>query len=157
MALLSKEMLNFVYLQDLHGIRSLLRAGESPDAQDKDGRTAIMHAVLASQPNTQIIALLIEAGANVNVKDRGQQWAALAFASRDRSAAICDLLLKAGAEIDATDAFGNTALWRAVMANNEETAALLLLSGANPECKNNSGVTPRSLSETLGRKLPNVG
>ena len=157
MPLLSDAMLSCVYRQDVGGMRKLLASGESPDAQDSDGRTALMHAVLATPPSTQVIATLIKAGANVNVKDHGQGWAALAFAARDCSAEVCDMLLAAGAEIDASDSFGNTALWRAVMATNEETVALLLASGADLECSNKSGVSPRSLSETLGWKLPSIG
>jgi ankyrin repeat protein len=157
MPLLSDAMLNCVYREDVPGIKKLLASGESPDAQDKDGRTALMHAILATPPSTEVISMLIDAGANINVKDHGQGWAALAFAARDRSAVICDMLLKAGAEIDASDSFGNTALWRAVMAKNAETVTLLIASGANPECNNKGGVSPRSLSETLGWTLPSVG
>lgn len=154
---LSDGMLNCVYREDVLGIKNLLASGESPDAQDNDGRTALMHAVLAAPPNTQIISILIQAGASANLKDRGQGWSALAFAARDCSAEVCGMLIDAGAEIDACDSFGNTALWRAVMANREDTVALLLASGANPELSNKSGVSPRSLSETLGWDFPNVG
>ena len=116
-----------------------------------------MHAILATPPRTSVIAALLEAGANVNVKDHGQGWAALAFAARDCSAEICDMLLSAGADIDASDSFGNTALWRAVMATNEETVALLIASGADLELSNKSGVSPRSVSKKLGWRLPSIG
>lgn len=154
---LSNAMLNCVYSDDVRGIEDLLASGESPDAQDKDGRTALMHAILATPPSMRVITTLVAAGSNLNVKDHGQGWAALAFAARDCSAEICDMLLNGGAKIDATDSFGNTALWRAVMAKREDVVALLLAAGANPEISNKSGVSPRSLSETLGWQLPSVG
>ena len=61
------------------------------------------------------------------------------------------MLLKAGAEIDACDGYGNTPLFRAVFNYREdgETIRALVAGGANPDRSNKSGISPRSLAKTI--------
>jgi uncharacterized protein len=150
---LSESMIRFVYRADHTGIRKLIASGESPDAVDSDGRTALVHAVLATPPVNEVIAALIGAGANANLRDKGQGWAALAFAARDCPVEVCRMLVDAGAEINATDVFGNTALWRAVMARKHENIAFLLSRGADADRSNQKGVSPRQLARTMGWEI----
>ena len=151
MAELSDNVIHCVYTSDVVGLEKLIAAGDSVVSVDRDGRTALMLAVLTTPPSPQMISALIRAGVDVNAKDNGQSWAALAFAARDCSPEICRLLLDAGADIDAIDAFGDTALWRAVFAKKPENVELLLSRGANPDRANNSGVSPRALNEGFSR------
>lgn len=53
---------------DLEGIRELLVSGVDVNAGDIDGRTALH--VAACQGRTDVVELLIEQGAEVNLKDR---------------------------------------------------------------------------------------
>jgi len=64
---------------------------------------------------------------------------------------IVKYLLEAGAEVDAKDSFGNTALHRAVFESEGrgEVIKALLDAGADQYVKNNYGVSPRSLAETI--------
>src|SRR5688572_14377766 len=117
---LTEKMLHCVYNADVNGMKKLLASGETIDAVDGDGRSALMHAVLATPAVAAVVATLVQCGTNVNAKDGGQSWTSLAFAARDCSAEICQILIDAGAEIDAIDVFGNTPLWRAVMARKTE-------------------------------------
>jgi hypothetical protein len=43
-----------------------------------------------------------------------QSWTPLHFAAQEQRAEVTETLLRAGAEVDARDAYGNTPLWRAV-------------------------------------------
>lgn len=152
--MLSDEMLRCVYAADIGGLKSLINAGESVRGTDRDGRTVLMHAILATPTEPSVISVLLDAGVDINAKDKGQNWTALAFAARDCSAEICRMLLDAGAEIEAVDIFGNTALWRAVMARKQENVMLLVERGANPDFANKSGVSPRQVAETTGWTMP---
>lgn len=156
MTLRSDAMLKCVYREDVRGIQNLLVSRGSPDAQDKDGRTAVVHAVLASPTSMQVISTLLEAGVDTNIKDCGQGWSTLALTARDCAAKICRMHIHAGAEVDYSDAFWNTALWRAIIAKKADTVAVWLAGGANPELFNKSGVSPRILSKTLGWDLMSV-
>ena len=140
-------------LPDVVGVEKVIAAGDSIASVDRDGRTALMLAVLTTPPSLQMISALIHAGVDVNAKDKVQSWAALAFAARDCSPEVCRIILDAGAEVDAIDIFGDTALWRAVFAKKSENVALLLSRGADPDRKNKSGVSPRALNEGSGVAL----
>ena len=55
------------------------------------------------------------------------------------SVEILELFIKAGANIDTRDHFGNTSLY---IVNTLEKARMLLRAGADPSAKNNHGATP---------------
>ncbi len=117
---------------------------------DSDGRNVLMHTILSENKNYELISMFLKSGINVNHKDKMQNWSALAFAAREASINIISLLLDNGAEVDSLDSFGNTPLWRAVMAKREEVVKLLVSRGANPDCVNKSGISPLILAQQLG-------
>jgi len=148
---LSEEIIQFIYTKNLTNLTKFFVKDELVSGVDNDGRTALMHAILDSDYSLGMIEALIASGVNINIKDKEQSWTALAFAARDCTQDVCKVLLDAGADIDAVDVFGNTPLFRAVMAGREDNIGLLVSYGANPNIENNSGVSPRQLSETLGK------
>lgn len=142
-----ESILTAIYRVDYHQLLKLLSQADV-NSVDADGRTALMHAVLAEEPELRIVKLLIDHGADVNVSDTaGQNWTALHFAAQAQRADILGVLLNAGAIVDAKDVFGNTPLWRAVMTSeiNPDVIRTLLRHGANPDEKNKHGVSPRDL------------
>jgi serine/threonine-protein phosphatase 6 regulatory ankyrin repeat subunit B len=63
-------------------------------------------------------------------------------ATRAADLASVPVLLKAGADINARDSEGATALYRAVSDHRPDLVTLLLLAGANPNIANNKGFSP---------------
>lgn len=146
------DVVRAVYRKDLPVLREL--TAEEANLRDQDGRTPLMHAVLAEDADPAVVAALIDRGADVNARDTGQEWTALHFAARDQNLALVRQLLEAGAEVDPVDVFGNTPLWRAVMeAGSDSTVIRLLLShGADPGRKNRHGILPLDVARASGRQ-----
>ena len=104
------EVLTAVYRRDFRGLDRLTPADLK--ATDADGRTALMHAVLAENADAAIVRRLIERGADPGTADAGQKWTALHFAARDQKEPVVRALLEGAARVDAGDLFGNTPLMR---------------------------------------------
>jgi ankyrin repeat protein len=147
---LNESALVSIYRADPNGVLEAINQGADVTQKDSDHRTLLMHAVLSEKYSTEVISILIDNGCPVNEKDKNQHWSALAFAARDCDPSVCELLIRAGAEVDSVDSFGNTPLWRAVMARKEANVALLQKYGANSEKENSSGISPYTLAKTLG-------
>ncbi|MCR4741483.1 MAG: ankyrin repeat domain-containing protein [Treponema sp.] len=99
---------------------------ENPDELDSNGRSLLM---IASQSgNDWQIKNLLEAKANVNLKDK-DGWTALMYAVRyQESADIVRTLLKAGADVRANNNFEYSALILAACYNNNPEILNLLLN-----------------------------
>lgn len=123
------------------------------NVSDKDGRTPLMHVVLADDADPVMVRFLIEHNADVNAFDNPQRWTALHFAARSQKEHIVRLLLEAGATVDCVDVFGNTPLWRCVMNSSQDltTVKELLKFGANPNRKNNYDEAPIDIARKMGR------
>lgn len=145
------EILGAIYRKDHATLRSLDPV--EANSVDKDQRTPLMHAILASDADPSTVRLLIERGAEVNVVDGAQKWTPLHFAARDGNDEIVKVLLNAGASVDAVNAFGNTPLWENIMAPTRDatTVQTLLRHGADPRKKNKQGVAPVDLVRQTGR------
>jgi ankyrin repeat protein len=145
------DVLGAVYRKDLSVLERLTR--QQTLQRDDDGRTLLMHAILASDADPAVVQLLIDRGAEVDTADDGQRWTALHFAARDENDAIVSRLLHAGAAVDPVDVFGNTPLWRSVMNARTDLAAIrnLLEHGADPRRKNRYGKSPIDVARDTGR------
>ncbi len=115
---------------------------------DDAGRNELINAVIRRDARA-VQRHLIHAS-DPNVVDR-QGWSALHFAAQNNDAQIAAILLKGGASQSVRDAYGNTALFRAVFSyrGEAECISVLLASGADPDQMNNHGVSPRSLAQTI--------
>jgi ankyrin repeat protein len=147
----AEAILRAVYRKDLAVLQRLDPSGVN--CLDEDGRTPLMHAVLAAEPDPAIVRLLIERGADVNASEPDQHWTALHLAARDQHAIIVRVLLETGAAVDPIDVFGNTPLWRCVMTAASDLTALrcLIAYGADPSKKNNFGISPIDIARTANR------
>ncbi len=141
------ELTAAIYRGSVEDVSAAVRSGIDVNRMDRDGFTPLMEAVLAGTPRTEIVALLLDLGADPRAKEEGQGTTVLHFAARERLTEIVALLLERNVEVDALDCFGNTPLWRATMGKRPATGVveLLVAHGADPGKANHSGVSPRSL------------
>ncbi len=145
-------LIKAVYRKNLVLIDESIKQGVDINCADEDGRTPLMHAVLASDSDARTVQFLMDRGANVDASDSQQQWTSLHFAARDQKTEIVKTLLEAGANVNAVDSFGNTPLWRCIFNKKVDSVLvkILLEKGAEPDFKNKSGVSPRDLARTIG-------
>jgi ankyrin repeat protein len=107
--------------------RPLIEAGTDVNARDVDGRTALIESLTTENDiPDELIALLIEKGANVNVRiANGLTPLMIAVSGPPR---IVRLLIEAGADIQARDDGGMSVLRMAE--ESPENAAILEAAGA---------------------------
>jgi ankyrin repeat protein len=114
--------------------------------RNEAGKTALMAAALHGQP--ECIALLLEAGADINARDRNGETA-LMGATLNGHFACVKLLLEAGADVNLQDEEGENALMKAVSPDGHralkparvECAKLLIKAGADVNAKDRAGST----------------
>ena len=95
----------------------------------------------ASEGRSEITKALIDAGADVNVKNVKGQTALIA-ATREGRSEIVKILLAAGANVNAKQSRERTALMVAVMENRPKIAKMLLAAGANVRARDGRDRTP---------------
>jgi len=120
-------------------VKLLIEAGADINATANTGLTPLMRA--SSQPD--IVRLLIDAKANLNVKDNTYGKTALMYAAGSVNTETLKLLLDAGADINATSNEGWTALCYAVLARLTDTIKLLIDAGVDVNLGNK---TPLSIA-----------
>ncbi|MBQ7606699.1 MAG: ankyrin repeat domain-containing protein, partial [Desulfovibrionaceae bacterium] len=114
-------------------------------SQDDNKQTALMLALCALKPNPDVIRLLVNAGADINAKDKSGRTA-LHLAPGSHDAELAKILLSAGADCNAQTTDGLTPLMTGIMNRNSspEFIQLLLDACANENVRSNSGGTARS-------------
>ena len=137
-----------VMIVNLVGVHESIRNGDDVDDVDRDGRTSLFISVMDGR--LDISSDLIDAGANVNAHDNNLETP-LHFAAREYQIASANLLLQHGAQVDALDSHGNTALFRAVFDSKGrgEMITLLLAHAADKHLKNKHGVSPDELANSI--------
>ncbi len=115
---------------------------------DGDGRTPLFYAVAKDDANR--VRALIEAGANVNVRDKNGETP-LHVAAKEFRLAAAAMLIAYGAKVDAQDNQGNTPLFRAVFESRGrgEMIQQLLSAGADKMLLNRYGVSPEMAARSI--------
>ena len=126
-----------------------MSAKNSKEGLDRAGRSELHYAVVDRK--VERVKELVRQGMNVNLADRNG-WTPLHAAAQNDDAEMARFLLDSGATVDPRDSYGNTPLFRAVFNSrgNGELIGLLRHRGADPNAKNESGVSPVSLARTIG-------
>jgi ankyrin repeat protein/beta-lactamase regulating signal transducer with metallopeptidase domain len=117
----------------------LFKGKVSFDQLDKEG-FALLHR-MASGGHAKSVQVLIDAGADVNVRQKTYQGTPLQYAANQGHAEVVKILLKGEATIDAQDSFGRTPLMWAAMSGKKDVAEALISSDANVNAKTESGWT----------------
>ena len=119
---------------DLEAVRALLdHADANPDGFGGDGQAPVHLA--ARRGDTEIVGLLLEAGADLDLRDRKDGWTPLLHAIHWRSRAAAAALIEAGADVDARGGSGTTPLFLAAGYGMEGIVRLLLEHGADPRAE----------------------
>jgi ankyrin repeat protein len=109
-------------------VRRVIAARAALDVRHENGVTAAM--IAAGGGRWRVLALLVDAGAEVAVnRDRGG-WTALHFAAKYGNAKAVRVLLGAGVDPDARGSDGFTALALGVRANHPAVVEILVRAGA---------------------------
>jgi ankyrin repeat protein len=128
-------------------VRRLLAEGLPPDGTSGKG-VALFEAIrepegFFTSDSEEVTRLLLDAGANVNQRDRRDGRSPLHYAQDPRAARM---LLERGADPNAQANDGSTPLHECAEYGNVETARLLLAAGADACLSDSSGRTPRDVA-----------
>ena len=93
-------------------------------------------------PGALVVALLVQAGANVNAQDQVKHCTPLHMAAHRGNVVVARALIGYGAAVEARDTNGDTPLHRAVKCGQAEMVAFLLSQGADVQAQARSGKTP---------------
>ncbi|RWS27838.1 ion channel nompc-like protein [Leptotrombidium deliense] len=119
-------------------IKTVLSKGEFIDVRTNEGLTALHLAVQASEE--EVVETLLGYGANVSLKAGRSGETPLHIAAKIPDGKDCtELLIKSGADIDATQENGETALHYTGRFGVLDTFIVLLSEGANPSLCNKKG------------------
>ncbi|MEW6349680.1 MAG: ankyrin repeat domain-containing protein [Thermodesulfobacteriota bacterium] len=156
---------------DSETVKVLLAHGARFDATQGDAETPLMHAAQVGCPGP--VKLLLEKGAGVNRKGKYGLTALMyaCGASRDglseerisrpgtegksgerNYVETLKLILKAGAEVDAKNEWGWTALFFAAIKRDAEVVKLLLSAGADPHRRDLYGTTAEEHATAMGSR-----
>ena len=125
----------------INAVTSLVKCGANVHLQDKDGQTALHHAMQSPQASIcEVLSCLIKNGADVNAHTFRNETP-LMLASRDDHVNVVTFLIKHGADVDLQDKDGDTALHYAASSSLPEIVETLLNLGASHMC-NHQGLTP---------------
>ena len=144
-------LMNAVNSNDADKVKDLIDQGANINEADASGDSPLIMA--AYQGYTEIVRLLLEAGADVTVVDPGMKATALhaaAYAGRSEAA---KLLIDYHIDIDKQGPNnGYTALHDAIWQNNIDTAHIIIEGGAKLHIKSHSGQTPLEFALSRNRR-----
>lgn len=140
-----------VQKNDVARMQALIADGADVNELDPNGDAPLVMAAYLG--HTDIVRLLLAAGADVTAVDPGMKATALHAAAYAGRTDAARLLIDAGIDIDKQGPKnGYTALHDAIWENNIETARVLIEAGANLRLKSHSGETPLDFAKSRRRK-----
>ena len=153
-------------------VEVLLKKGSDLKLTDKSGQTALHRA--AFQGRDEVIKVLLAHGADVNVKSGGPRFP-MGFndetpliEAASKHVETARLLIERGADVNARNALGQTALMRAAMNGASDAILLLLQHGADTSIRDEQGnfalavagsrcPSPEVASALIERSKGNIG
>ena len=136
---------------DIALVSELIKQGV--DVNELDANQDAPLIIAAYKGYTEIVKLLLEAGADVSVVDPGMKATALHAAAYAGNAEAAKLLIEYKIDMDKQGPYnGYTALHDAVWQNNIETVKVLIEPGANLNIKSNTGKTPLEFAKSRNHR-----
>lgn len=132
---LDQQLIRAAARADVVVLRQRIKDGAQVNAVDEWGNTALLLA--AREGDLETARALLRAGADVN--GRAGPFTPLGQAALRGHSHMVRLLLRGGAQVDATGLNEHTPLMNAVKLNHPEVVSLLLKAGANPQVKDRTG------------------
>jgi ankyrin repeat protein len=137
-------------------IELLLSNGASLDVKNRDGETALIHAT--HYANLTVVKYLLDKGADVNARDGNGNTALIARASLNEfgyareSQGILNLLMAHGADPNASNTLGQTALMFAVHFQAINAINVLIAHGAHVNARDKQGKSVMSYATETQQK-----
>lgn len=145
------ELMKAVEKNDAAAVKKLI--GQGVNVSELDANQDAPLVMAAYLGHSEIVQLLLEAGADVTAVDPGMKATALhaaAYAGRTEAA---KLLIEYHIDIDKQGPNnGYTALHDAIWQNNIATAEVIIDAGAKLNLKSHSGETPLQFAHSKNRK-----
>ncbi|HXA51200.1 MAG TPA: ankyrin repeat domain-containing protein [Candidatus Acidoferrum sp.] len=133
------QTLEFAALsENIEILRLIVRAAQIKLTGER-GQAILGQAARSRQ--TDLVQFLLDSGADVNSRGPGEGLTPLASAVNNGAFENARLLLRKGANADARDHSGRTALWYAAVSENSGLITLLLEHGADVNARDNAGRT----------------
>lgn len=150
---MGKQLYESIDQEDYVKAKQLIRDGTPVNYVDlSSGETPLMRAAIYGD-DVELICMLVEHHANVRAATSCGSTALhiLSWANNraENFSAIVDILLQAGAIIDAKNASGETPLHKAARRRFVNKVQYLLFEGASPAIKNNKGARPVDVVENI--------
>jgi ankyrin repeat protein len=145
---LNLELEKMTAQKDETAVKRLLQEGADPNFVGENStaiHTAAFHGADA------ILKVLIEAGANPNLKNR-DGFAPIHWAASQGHIKTCEILIRNKADINAKTSAGGTALHVAASSGHSKICKILLAAGADINAADNMGSTPLSIAVGLNQK-----
>ena len=150
---MKKRLFDLVTDGDIHELNK--RRIELLDNLDQKGELGYSLVGMAvAKCNKDTLNLLLSLGADLNSKDlKGRT--PLHYAAEYNYYEMAKVLIEVGADVSVVNIWGNTPLWVAVFnvkgnLSKHPLVRLLIDSGADPQHKNNTGMSPLQFAEQVG-------
>lgn len=131
-------------------IKNLIAQGGDINARNMRGQSPLHLAV--KQGNSDVVQILLESGAEVDVVETDSGCTSLHYAASLGHVDLCESLVRYGANPDAQTARLETPLHLAVSRGHPEVVALLLKYHAKLDIRDKNGTTPLQQAEKLNKR-----
>lgn len=144
------DILEAVRDANIPRIKQLAKGKGKLDFVDSRAMSPLM--VAANDNNLEIVKILVEAGADVNLKNPENGKTALMYAAGNGYVEVCQFLIGSkGVLLNAKDKAGKTALMYAVFFARKDIVPLLIDSGANVNSRSDTDESALSIALKTGR------